>query len=103
MQVINCWEVLGNTNTTDGMGPMKVLARFSSKEQAELYVKSKPYAKYCVQGHQDWKYDMNNIKFTSLIILDNVDEFADIERQELRNKALAKLSDEEREALGLGI
>lgn len=103
MQVINCWEVLGHTNTTDGMGPMKVLARFSSKEQAELYVKSKPYAKHCVQGHQDWKYDKDNIKQASLVILDNADEIVEMRRQELRNKAIAKLSDEEREALGLGI
>ncbi len=103
MQVINCWEVLGHTNTTDGMGPMKVVARFFSKEQAELYVKSKSYAKYCVQGHQDWKYDKNNIEQVSLVILDDVGEIVEMQRQELRNKALAKLSDEEREALGLGI
>ena len=103
MQVIKCWEVLGHTNTTDGMGPMKVVARFSSKEQAGLYVKSKQYAKYCVQGHQDWKYDKNNIKPSSLIILDNVGEIVEMQRQELLDKALAKLSDEEREVLGLCI
>lgn len=101
MQTIKCFEVLGHTDTTEGRGPMKVIARFSTKEEAEQYVKSKHYAKWCVWGQLNYSNDRNNIKEALIIILDNISELDAMAYEQLRQSALAKLSKQEREALGI--
>ena len=101
MQTIKCFEVMGNTDTTEGRGPMKVVARFSNSEAATKYVKSKAYAQWCVMGYQNEKTDLNNIREVTICILDTVEELVDMNREELKAKALAKLTKAEREALGL--
>lgn len=101
MQVIKCVEVLGNTDTTEGRGPMKVVARFSSYEAAAKFVRSKTYARWCVMGYQNEKTDLNNIRETVITILDTVDELELQQKEELKAQALAKLSKAEREALGV--
>ena len=103
MQIIKCFEVLGNTDTTEGRGPMKVVARFTTREAATLYVKSKAYAQWCVMGCQNLQYDLNNIKEVTLTILERVDELEQMELEELKARALAKLTDKEKRALGLDI
>lgn len=101
MQTIKCFEVMGNTDTTEGRGPMKVVARFSNSEAATKYVKSKAYARWCVMGYQNEEMDLNNIRETVLTILDSVEELVAMDRENLKAQALAKLSKAEREALGL--
>ncbi len=101
MQEIKCYEVRGNTDTTEGRGPMKVVARFKTFELAAVYVKSKMYAKWCVMGVQNWVYDSQNIKETTILILDSIDELEEVRRNDLRESGRAKLTKEEREALGL--
>lgn len=100
MQVIKCFEVMGNTDTTEGRGPMKVVARFSDKGEATKFVKSKVYSKWCVMGYQS-ESDVNNIREATLTIMDTVEEFSQAETEELKAKALAKLTAEERRILGL--
>lgn len=89
MQTINCFEVLGNTDTTEGRGPMKVVARFSTRAVAEKYIKSRDYAKYCVMGCLS-QYDINNIKKTTIIIFDTQDELKELETIEAKTVALNK-------------
>lgn len=101
MQTIKCFEVMGNTDTTEGRGPMKVVARFSNHDEAAKYVKSKAYAKWCVMGYQNEKRDLNYIQETVLTILDSVEELVAMDRENLKAQALEKLSKAEREALGL--
>jgi len=101
MQVIKCYEVIGNTDTTEGRGPMIVAARFSSREAAEKFVRSKAYAKWCVMGIQNAAYDLNNIRESTIIIMDSVDEITLQTAEALKANALAKLTKEERAALGL--
>lgn len=101
MQTIKCFEVMGHTDTTEGRGPLKVVARFSDYNEAAKYVKSKAYAKWCVMGCQNEKTDLNNIRETALTILDSVEELVAMDRENLKAQALAKLSKAEREALGL--
>lgn len=101
MQTIKCFEVMGNTDTTEGRGTMKVVARFSNYEEAAKYVKSKAYSRWCVMGYQNEKTDLNNIRETVLTILDTCDELELQHREELKAQGLAKLSKAEREALGL--
>ena len=101
MQTIKCFEIFGNTDTTEGRGPMKVVARFSNRQAAEEYVLSDSYAKWCVMGVKNKTYDLKNIKETSLTILDTCSELVLAEGEELKRKALAKLTDEEHKVLGL--
>ena len=101
MQIIKCFEVMGNTDTTEGRGPMKLAARFSTYDAAVSYVKSPAYARYCVMGLSNWEYDRLNIKESTIIILDRVDELEQMHTEELRASAMKKLSKEEILALGL--
>ena len=101
MQTIKCFEVMGNTDTTEGRGPMKVVARFSNYDEAAKYVKSEAYARWCVMGYQSEKTDLKNIRETVLTILDTCDELELQQREELKAQGLAKLTKAEREALGL--
>ncbi len=100
MKTIKCFEVLGHTDTTEGRGPMKTVARFSNYEAAEQYVKSKQYAVHCVMGYHS-KDDIHNIREITISILDTVDELVMLAKENLKTTALAKLTKEEREALGI--
>lgn len=100
MKKIDCYEVLGHTDTTEGRAPMKVVARFSEYSQAEKFVKSKAYARWCVWGRLDQRYDLSNIRKTTIVILDSVEEQDELSQQELKQQALSKLSAAERSALG---
>lgn len=100
MKKIECFEVLGHTDTTEGRGPMKVIARFSTETAANKYIESSAYKKWCVMGHLS-TYDKNNIKRTTIIILDSVDELSELENEEFKARALAKLTQQERKVLGL--
>lgn len=101
MQTINCYEVLGNSDTTEGRGPMMVVARFSNEPAARAFVKSPTYAKWCVMGYQNTEYDLKNIRKMTMHILDSYVEFNDMQVQEDRARALAKLTPAERKLLGI--
>lgn len=101
MQKIKCFEVMGNTDTTEGRGPMKVVARFNTREAALVYVRSKAYSQWCVMGVQSWVYDSRNIVENTILIFDSMDEMEEVRKSKLRKSALSKLTTEEKEALGL--
>lgn len=100
MQEVKCFEVMGHTDTTEGRSPMKVVARFKTRTVAEMYVRSKSYAQWCVMGYQSVR-DTENIKETTIMILDSMDELEEVRKHNLRERGLSKLTKEEREALGL--
>lgn len=100
MKKIECFKVMGNTDTTEGRGPMIVAARFSTREAAESFVKSPSYAKWCVMGIMS-ENDLRNIKEETIVILDSLDEMKMLAKEELKIRALAKLTSEEKLALGL--
>jgi len=101
MQIIKCFEVMGHTDTMEGRGPMKVVARFSNERAAIKFVKSPAYVRWCVMGYQSEKADINNIYETVITILDTCDELELQRREELKVEAISKLTKEEREVLGL--
>ncbi len=100
MQAIKCFEVMGHTDTTEGRGPLKVVARFSTYEVAEQYVKSKAYSRWCVMGCQSAD-DIKKIHEATVMVLDTVGELEQMYTEEVRARALSKLSAEERKVLGL--
>ena len=96
MQVIKCFEVLGHTDH----GPMKVI-RFSTREEAEKYFRFGVVPTLVgVLGNRS-KDDVEYIKEVTLTILDSAEELTLANQEELKAKALAKLTKAEREALGL--
>ena len=101
MQVISCFKVFGNTDTTDGLGPMKVVARFSTYPAAVSFVQSKAYARWCVMGYQDPDSDIKHIREARYIIYDSPEELTQEYKDALKANAIAKLTMEEREALGI--
>ena len=100
MKTVKVFEVMGHTDTAEGRGPMKVVARFSNQTAAAEFVTSPAYSQYCVMGYQSIA-DLANIHETDLIIFDTINEVHEMMREELRASAIAKLSKAEREALGL--
>ena len=100
MQVIKCFEVKGHTDTIEGRGPLKIVARFANRDVAKEYVESKLYATHCVMGRQS-KDDLRHISKETITILDTIDEIDVMNKENIRAKALAKLTKEEREVLGL--
>lgn len=99
MKTIKCFEVLGNTDTTEGRGPMVVVARFSSYDVASKYVQSKAYSNWCVMGYQSSR-DLNNIREVTITIVDSIDELDVMNRENLKARALSKLTPAEKSALG---
>lgn len=59
---------------------------FSNKEDAQTFIKGKSYDKF---------------EKRTLYIYESVDEYLEIEKEETKQKALAKLTDAEKQALGL--
>lgn len=100
MKTINCFEVMGHTDTTEGRGPMKVVARFSTRVEAIRYTKSNSYASRCVMGYLSAS-DVNNIRETTINIFDSFDEIEPMETAALKAAALAKLTAAEKRALGV--
>ncbi len=100
MKTMTFFEVLGHTDTTEGRGPMMVVARFTKKNHAHLCIKSKEYSKYCVMGYQS-PNDINNVRGTTINVLESFDEFEDYKLENIRKTALSKLTEKEKKALGL--
>jgi hypothetical protein len=101
MQTVTCFEVYGHADTTEGRAPMKVVARFSTRDVAEHYVKSPQYRKWCVMGYQNPREDVKNIRETQMVIFDSVEELTEQNNQAAKARALAKLTLAERKLLGL--
>jgi hypothetical protein len=82
MQVIKCWEL----RVSDGRNGHSQKYYVSSKEIAMEWEKNRIY---------------DSIAEKEIVIFDSLTEVTEHENKTLREKALAKLSAEERNALGL--
>ena len=98
---LKVFEVYGNSDTTEGRGPMVLVARFIKRELAEEFVRSKEYANWCVMGYQNPKDEIKNIKEAEIVIFELVSEIGEVRKTALKQSALSKLTKEEKEALGL--
>jgi len=82
------YEVLRNMDQNEGRGPMKRFAAFSNK--ADAIVASK--------GQDGWGGDA---QIEPIHVFESVEEYETKTRMDIKTRALNKLSDEEKEALGL--
>lgn len=87
---IDCWEV----TAPDGGGVYdEHCAYFSSKSVAEEYAQAQ-------QAKSNWPRSVQPFK-RSYTVLDSIEECEELTRQNVRNRALKKLTAQEREELGL--
>ena len=102
MRTIKFFTVLRNTDQTEGRGSM-VDVYYTENEELARKIVNHPifYGKYGVQGsppYENGKYDVILRHFS---LLDSMEEFFKFEKNEKILKALSKLTDEEKEILGL--
>lgn len=91
-----------NADLTEGRGHELILGYTKTLELAEAIVSDPRFGHYCVMGFHDPKDCIKyNVRPKSVLIFEAVDDPYNLEKQKLRDSALAKLSKEERQALGL--
>ncbi|AXH59716.1 hypothetical protein [Pseudomonas amygdali] len=90
-----------NADLTEGRGHTIILGYTKTLELAKAIVADPRFSRYCCMGFQspdDWKYSVSQ---KPVLIFEAVDEPFELEKQKLREQALAKLNPDERRALGL--
>lgn len=101
-KILTFYAVTKNSDSTEGRGHTIQLGHFANEGQALTCAKDKRYAKYCVMGYHDPKSAQYNVMPVHIKLYDNPEAFfAYHEKEAIRERALAKLNKEEREALGL--
>ena len=83
--IIDAWEVREDTGAGDGFHSQR-LALFASKPLAEFFTKQSAY--HSITHHQE-----------TIIVFESLEEYYTQKQNELAERALAKLSPKEREAL----
>lgn len=93
------FAVKANRDQTEGKGPMYTVARFSNKEEAIQLQISKDFARdYGVQGTP---YAASDVEEEEIKVYDSFAEYSLEKREDIRKRALAKLTQEEKRVLGL--
>lgn len=102
MKTLKIVEVLVNTDTTEGRGPMRVLARFSSITEADKVVDDPRFSRWCVMGYHRPGQNKTAVRPEEYPVYDTAEEFWETHDEvEIRRQALAKLTERERKVLGL--
>src|SRR5580693_2971224 len=91
MKKIPAYEALVNSDLTEGRGPMRHVAYFTNRHDAERAVKGMG-----VMGVGD-----GEVKQIEITVYESFAEYFGPKYEQLRSSALQKLSREEREALGV--
>lgn len=91
-----------NSDSTEGRGHTLILGYAKSQELAVQIVTDPRFSQYCVWGvHSPSDAVKYNVKETELTIFESVEEAYVIRDEWTRQKALEKLTAEERRVLGL--
>jgi hypothetical protein len=88
---IPAYEALVNADLTEGRGPMRHVAYFSERADAER----------SVQGKGVMGVGNGEVKQVEIVIYESYAEYFGPKYEELRKSALGKLSREEKQALGI--
>jgi len=81
------YEVSVNSDQQDGRGSQIPMATFVHKKDAEKLLTNKS--------------DMLGIEYRPVTVFESYDEYFDLVKENIRYKAMMKLTDEEKEILGL--
>lgn len=102
MKTITLYAVQKNEDQTEGRGPMTDVYYTHTKDLALKIVNSPLfYKKYGVQGCAPYKNGEYDIKQREFLLLENMEDFFNIEKNIKVQNALNKLTDEEKEILGI--
>lgn len=101
MDFLKLFAFTSNSDTVEGRGHTITHGYTREKSLAEAIVRDTRYARYCTMGVQqsdDYKY---MVRETNIRIYSSVDEYFENTPEARKARALAKLSDEDIEALGI--
>lgn len=92
------WMTRKNADMTEGRGPMVDVAAFSKESDARNFIDGKPgvmgrVLNWSKEKYGDWEAD-------PITVYDTISEYEDDHTKLLKEKALAKLTSEERRILG---
>lgn len=101
METLELTQITSNSDTTEGRGYTIVHGYTRNGEVARAIVRDKRYARYCVMGVQHLDDYRHMTGPANIKIFESVEDFFDNSKEEIRKRALAKLTAAEREALGV--
>lgn len=100
--ILTFYAVTKNSDSTEGKGYTIQLGHFANEGQALTCAKDKRYAKHCVMGVHDPDSARHYVMPVHIKLYNDPEAFfAQYDKVVIRERALAKLNKEEREALGL--
>lgn len=101
MKTLKLYAIQRNLDTTEGRGPMKTVYYTSDKSLANKILNNPLfYKQYGIMGSLSGVSD-SDIKLENITVLETMEDFFLIEKSEKAKIALAKLSDADKEILGL--
>lgn len=102
MKTEKLFEITRNSDNVEGKGYSITLGYVRSIDQAKAIVNDIQFKRYCVMGvHTPGKHD-HEIRERDIIVYDTPEEFwREHDNENKRQKALAKLTDEDKRLLGL--
>ena len=102
MSTLEFYAITYNSDGTEGRGHEVTLGYARDKAVADAIVSDPRFARHCVMGvHNPASCVKNNVHRAKLHIFETPDEPWAVEEAALRKAALAKLTKEEKEVLGL--
>ncbi len=101
MELINLFAVTSNTDLTEGRGATIVKGHFRERHIAEATVRDQRYSRYCVMGYQSSQDAKFQVRDDTIRIYSSVEEFFGNTVEERKKRAIAKLTDDDLDALGL--
>lgn len=102
MKKMKIYEALSNNDLTEGRGQTIVVASFAVGEDCLRVVEDPRYSRWCVMGVHNRGSAHYNMREREFVVYDSSKEFWDIhDKVIIRERALAKLTKQEREALGV--
>lgn len=101
MQVLELFKITYDSDTVEGKGHTITLSYADSSDVAKSIVEDKRFARYCVMGIQNPSDYIYKVHKEIIKIFNNPDDFFSNTRDAIKERALSKLTAEEREALGI--
>jgi len=106
MEKIQYYVVTENTDKTEGRGiSIPTNIAFKNCKDALMFVASDRYKKFAVMGCVGKQYADHYVNNVNVIVYDNIEDYDEnselATKEKIRCAALSKLTDEEKEALGL--
>jgi hypothetical protein len=102
MKPIKLFAVKKNNDQTEGRGPM-VDVYYTEKQELALKIVNSEifYRKYGVQGTPPYENGKHDVGPKDIVILENYEDFLKAEKNIKAQKALDKLTEEDKQILGL--